>query len=822
MRKILALLSVIGIASFSQKTAAQAETDVKVTGKVVSAQHAIESASVSLLRSKDSSVVKLAVSDKNGQFSIEKIKAGRYFLSVQALGHAKYYGASFDLAPAKSEYNHPIIELVAAVKMLNGVTVTSQKPLVEQKIDRTVVNVEASVSNTGTNALEVLEKSPGISVDKDGNISLKGKQGVQVFIDGRPAYLSGQDLANMLRNMQSTQLDQVEIMTNPPAKYDAAGNSGIINIKTKKNKQVGYNGSVTAGYGQGVYPKTNESVNMNYRSGKVNLFGNGSYAYREHFQTLNIQRKFIDAVSKNVKSNFEQQNDLHNSDNSFSGKIGMDYFASKKTTFGVVVNAAKSISEFTSRGRINIADPNYVLQSQTRAAADNNQDWKNFSTNLNFRQLLDTAGAELTADLDYITYHSLNRDLVTNRYYDAAGNPSLINKPDSLQGNLPQDISIYSAKMDFLKPLRNGAKFEAGWKSSFVRTDNNAMYDSLINGSPVRDVNRSNYFIYKENVNAAYLNFSKPLSKKISAQLGLRMEHTHSSGNQLTTNIVFNRDYVQLFPTAYLQYQPNPKNTYVLNYGKRIRRPDYESLNPFVHFLDRYTFEQGNPELRPQFSHNIELTHTYNNFLTTTLNYTHTTDIIQQVLEQNTSKNESYIKQTNIASQRQFGISVNAFLPVTKWWTSNVYLNVFNNRFSGIINKDPVTISATSGMFNVMEQFKFNKGWGVELSGFGRTQSVDGIFYIKPFAIMNLGLSKQVLNNKGSLRLSVRDLLWSQRIKGESKYSDIDAKFQQYGESRVVNLSFTYRFSKGKIGNVQRKRGGANDEASRIKNGDSN
>ncbi|MES2003404.1 MAG: TonB-dependent receptor [Bacteroidota bacterium] len=820
MKKIVTMLTVFGLTLSAFTVQAQNAVTGKVNGAVSSNQKPIESASVSLLKAKDSSVVKLAVSTKTGQFEIENVKAGKYLLSVQSLGHVKYFGQAFEISAASPAYTSPAIDLKMASKELVGVTVVSQKPLIEQKIDRTIVNVEASVSNTGTNALEVLEKSPGISVDKDGNISLKGKQGVQVFVDGRPTYLSGQDLANMLRNMQSSQLDQLEIMTNPPAKYDAAGNSGIINIKTKKNKQVGYNGSITAGYGQGVYPKTNESLNMNYRSGKVNLFGNASYAYRERFQKLEIQRKFIDAVSKNVLSNFDQENNLRNNDESYSGKIGLDYFASKKTTLGFVLNGSKSINEFGSRGAINISDPNYSLQSVTRAMSDNNQIWKNFSTNFNIRQLLDTTGSEITADFDYIKYKSTNGQSVTNKYFDANGNPSSGIKADTLLGNLPQDIAIYSLKVDYLKPLKKGARFEAGFKSSFVKTDNNALYDSVKNGVMVHDINRSNHFVYDENINAAYVNYSRPLSTKLSGQFGLRMEHTHSNGDQRTTGIVFKRDYVQLFPTAYLQYQANAKNTYVLNYGKRISRPDYQSLNPFVTFLDRYTYQQGNPNLQPQFSHNIELTHTYNNFLTTTLNYTKTTDIIQDVLEQNTAKNESYIKKTNIANQRQFGISVNAFVPITKWWTSNIYMNVYNNEFKGIINGDAVTVGATTGMFNIMEQFKFNKGWGAEVSGFGRTEGVEGIFRIKAFGTMNLGLSKQMMKNKGSLRISVRDVLWSQRIKGESKYSNIDAKFQQFGESRVVNVSFTYRFSKGKVANVNRKRGGANEEASRVKAGD--
>jgi hypothetical protein len=819
MKKMVAMLTALGITSFSFVGHAQTAAG-KVNGVVKASQKPVESASVGLLRAKDSAVVKMAVSDNMGQFEIDNVKQGKYLVVVQSVGHAKFYSEAFEMSGATSNYTVKAIQLLASSKVLGGVTVTSSKPLIEQKIDRTVVNVEASVTNTGSNALEVLEKSPGISVDKDGNISLKGKQGVQVFIDGRPTYLSGQDLANMLRNMQASQLDQLEIMTNPPAKYDAAGNSGIINIKTKKNKQVGYNGSLTIGYGQGVYPKFNESANMNYRAGKINLFGNASYANRERFQTLNIQRKFIDAISKDVRSNFNQQNNLKNNDESFSGKIGIDYFVSKKTTFGIVLNGSKSDNEFTSRGAINISDPSNILLSQTRAASDNNQIWKNFSTNFNIRQLLDTTGSEITMDLDYIKYKASNAQTVTNGYYNASGGPLAGANADTLLGNLPQDIAIYSLKMDYLKPLKNGARFEAGIKSSFVKTDNNAGYDSLKNNRLVHDYGRSNHFVYDENINAAYLNYSRPISKRISGQVGLRLEHTHSNGNQITTGIVFARDYVQLFPTAYLQYQANPKNVYVLNYGRRISRPDYKSLNPFVTFLDRYTYEQGNPNLQPQFSHNIELTHTYNNFLTTTLNYTRTTDIIQQVLEQNTARNESYMKRANIANQRQYGLSVNAAFPVTKWWTSNIYVNVYNNAFKGIVNGDLVNVSATSGMTNIMEQFKFNKGWGAELSGFYRTEAIEGVVRIKGFGIVNMGLSKQMLKNKGSLRLSVRDVFWTQRIKGEIKYSNVDATFQEFGESRVMNVSFTYRFMKGKVNTPQRKRGGANEEASRVKAGD--
>jgi iron complex outermembrane recepter protein len=818
MKKCYNLLTALGLCisifSFGQTTS-------KVTGVAKDKfQKNLEAATVSLLRTKDSSLVKVDMSDKQGRFEFVNIKEGSYLVSITAIGHKKSFSKTFSLNSGDAVNLGDVI-MEEESKDLKGIVVTSKKPLIEQRIDRTVVNVEASVTNVGTSALEVLEKSPGITVDRDGNISLKGKQGVIVMIDGRQTYLSAQDLANLLRNMQSNQLEQIEIMTNPPAKYDAAGNAGIINIKTKKNRVMGYNGSVTLGYGQGRYPKFNESVNMNYRTGKFNLFTNVSHNYRKSFNDLTIQRKFIEAGTKELKSHFDQVSRMKDKNQSYNAKLGMDYFASKKTTFGVVFSGFYNPGQFRNHSIIDISDPAYDLQSQTQAFVRNDEKWRNFSTNLNFRHVFDSTGKELTADIDYIGYNASNNQNLINTYFDALGNPMLV--PDTLLGDLPQDIKIYSGKIDYVHPLKKGAKLEAGIKTSFVRTDNNARYDSVLNGELVIDRGRSNHFIYDENINAAYVNISKQFSKKFSGQFGLRLEHTHAKGNQVTTGEKFERNYAQLFPTMFLQYSASEKNVFGLNYGRRIRRPDYESLNPFVMFLDRYTYEQGNPNLKPQFSHNVELSHTFMSFLTTTLNYTKTTDIIQQVLEQNTDENQTFVKQANIAKQRQYGVSVSAMTKFAKWWTGNIYANVYNNRFDGIVNNDFVSIGATTLVLNASQQFKFNKGWSAELSGFYRTEGVEGVFRIRPFGMMTIGASKQVLKTKGTVRVTVRDVLWTQKIKGESRFSNIDAAFQNQRDSRVANVSFTYRFSKGKVnGGNKRRTGGAGDEQNRVKVGGEN
>ncbi|HUQ96063.1 MAG TPA: TonB-dependent receptor [Chitinophagaceae bacterium] len=816
MRKFFYLPFILLFSAFS---AVQAQTNTTVIkGNVTDAtQKGLESATISLLKSTDSSVLKIAAADKNGSFRFENFGAGSYLVLATAVGYQAGYSEVFEIAIPVADVAVKPIQLAVASKNLTGVTVVAKKAFVEQKVDRMVVNVDASPTNVGSSALEVLEKSPGITVDKDGNISLKGKQGVMVLVDGRPTQLSGTDLANLLRSMNANQLDQIEIMTNPPAKYDAAGNAGIINIKTKKNKQFGYNGTVTLGYSQGVYPKYNSGINFNYRAGKVNLFTNLSENHWESFQHHDIQRKFRNESTKELLYDFDQQARMKNKNNSYNAKLGLDYFASKNTTFGIVFTGLTNPGTFSNRNIIDITDA-ASLASVTKAHVASGQEFKNFSTNVNFRQVLDTTGRELTADFDYIKYDSKGSQNLSNYYYDYNGNTQ--QKGDTLYGRLPQMIDILSGKVDYVQPLKKGARFEAGLKTSFVKTDNNANYDSVHNGQIVHDFGRSNYFIYEETINAAYANYNRPLTKKWNMQLGLRVENTLAKGNQKTTGETFNRSYTNLFPTAYFQYAADKKNSFGINYGRRVRRPNYESLNPFIEFIDRYTYEQGNPNLKPQFSHNMELSHTYNNFLTTTLNYTNTTDIIQEVIEQNNATNETYVKRANIASQKQYGIAVNVGKPVTKWWTTNLYVNFSNNQYKGVVNGTPVSLQGNVFMMNGSQQFTLSKKTSAEISGWFRGPGIDGVIAIKSLGAMSVGMSQKILKDKGTLRLNVRDVLGTQHFSAVSKYGNVDAAFQNSFDSRVVNIGFTYRFAKGKVEAKQSRRtGGADDEQSRVGKG---
>ena len=372
--------------------------------------------------------------------------------------------------------------------------------------------------------------------------------------------------------------------------------------------------------------------------------------------------------------------------------------------------------------------------------------------------------------------------------------------------------------MDYTHPLKGNAKIEAGVKTSYVETDNIANYDNLVNGEWTVDTGRTNHFVYKENINAAYVNTSKQFNKKWSAQLGLRLENTISNGNQLTTGETFKRNYTQLFPTAYVNYALNDKNQLNVNYGRRIQRPDYGDLNPFYYFLDKYTYQVGNPYLKPQFSHNIELNHVYKNMITTTVSYAAINDIINEQLQQIDSTHTTYVTRTNLAKQRTVTLSVNAAVPITKWWRTNIYAQGSYNRYEGFINTGIINVEGPAFNANMQNQFTLPKGWSMELSGYYNSKAVYGTIVGLPQGSVNFAVAKKMLKDKGTLKLNFRDFLGLQQWSGYSRYQNVDVTIHNKWDSRVVNVSFTYRFSKGQKAE-QRNNGGADEEQSRVKGG---
>ncbi|HVW59747.1 MAG TPA: TonB-dependent receptor [Puia sp.] len=824
MTNLRTLLSALFVLLFSFSLSAQVPA-ARVSGQVGDEDHRpVEAATISLLNAKDSSRIGQTVSNKAGWWAFDKVANGKYLVAASSVGHITNYSRVFELSRDKSSIIIQAIVLRATSKNLQEVAVIGKKPFIEQKADRMVVNVDASPSNAGATALDVLERSPGVTLDKDDNISLKGKQGVTIMIDNKPTYLTATQLASYLKSLPASAIDQIELMTNPSAKYDAAGNSGIINIKTKKNKTKGFNGNINLTHTQGVYPKPSGSLNLNYRNGKANFFLNGGYSRWEGFQHLDISRTYLDpGPDRVVNSIFTQGTEMHFTNPSMNLKFGMDYYLSGKTTLGFVVSGFRN--EENNRGTSNIflKDAHGSIDSMVFSPSTTKNTWKNGSVNLNFRHQFDSTGKELTADLDYVRYSSQN-----DQYFDNITTyPGNDHKTETiLTGNTPSNIDIYTFKSDYTHPLTKDLKFEAGVKSSYVRTDNLANYFNVVSDVPEVDTNKTNHFIYRENINAAYVNLNKQY-KKWGIQAGLRMENTNYSGHQLGNGLSvinkdssFSRSYFSFFPTVYVSYQANEKNQFSVNYGRRIDRPAYQDLNPFLFFLDQYTYQAGNPYLQPQFSDNIELGHTYGGWLSTTLNYSYTKDFFSETFEQ--SGRATIVRNGNIGSRQNAGIAVSAQLHVTKWWMSILYSNVNYTRFKGVLYNEPIDIDATTLTLNVNNQLTFPHGWSAELSGWYRTKGVEGQVVVYPLGQATAAISKKILQEKASLKLGVRDFLYTNKPHGYINFQQTEATFHNLRDSRQVSVTFSYRFGKPLKVPARRRTSGAGEEESRVKTGGNN
>ena len=526
-------------------------------------------ASVSLKKTADSGIVKIAVTGNNGEYTFPDIPAGKYFLNTSFVGFATINSPSFEHSGSSTTV--PAIVLFKVNGDLKAVTITATRPIVEVKADKTVLNVEGTINAVGQDALELLKKSPGVLVDRDDNISLSGKNGVQVYIDGKPSPLSGKDLADYLRTLQSSSIESIEIITNPSARYDAAGNAGVINIRLKKNKSLGTNGSVNAGYGISIHPRYNAGLSLNHRNSRVNIFGNYSYNRTINESFMNLHRIQLDTV-------FDQRNTITWKGNSHNIKTGVDYFLNSKQTIGVMMNGNYSKNDISSYSRTDISyqpTGEYVKKLVADNSNISTRDQNNF--NVNYRYA-DTTGRTFNVDADYGLFRIRTDQMQPNFYFDVTGTPI-----DTRIYNMvsPTDIDIYTGKADYEQNFKKG-RLSLGGKSSYVNSANDFKRYNVIEDAKNLDRDRSNDFNYKENINAAYINYNRQV-KKVTLQLGFRVEHTDakgvSHGQRFNGSAYepydssFHRNYINLFPSAALSFTKGKNNQFNITYSRRIDRP---------------------------------------------------------------------------------------------------------------------------------------------------------------------------------------------------------------------------------------------------------
>ncbi|MDB5200810.1 MAG: outer rane beta-barrel protein [Ferruginibacter sp.] len=811
MRKLLSCLfcTMVFAAANAQKISGSIKED---NGK------SSNGATISLLRAKDSGVVKYTVTKDDGKFEFSGITAGNYLVSASHIGYTPQYSSAIQLSG--SDVSVPPITLNKISAELKAVTVTAKKPMVEVKADKMILNVEGTINAVGTDALELLRKSPGVLVDKDDNLSLSGKNGVQVYVDGRPTPLSGKDLSDYLKSLQSANIEAVEIITNPSAKYEAAGNAGIINIRLKKNKSLGTNGSVNAGWAIGTYPKYNAGIALNNRNKRTNIFGNYNYNDSKNLNAFNLYRIAVDTI-------FDQRSRMIMDGINHSYKAGMDVFINKRSTLGFVINGGSSTTDIMNRGKTDISyQPTNTLVKILEANNSNHMTRNNTNFNGNYRYT-DTSGRELNVDADYGFYNLNSDQMQPNIYYDAAHQNELSRVVYNMIA--PTGIDIYSLKADYEQNYKKG-RLGIGGKSSYVSSDNDFQRYNVYGSGKQLDTLRSNRFDYKEKINALYVNYNRPF-KGFMVQAGLRMENTdskgHSAGFTRVNNAykgydsTFERNYTDFFPSMALTFNKNPMSQVSLTYSRRVDRPAYQDLNPFEFKLDEYTFQKGNTQLRPQYTNSFGVTHTYHYKLNTTLNYSHVKDIFSQLVD-TTEKSKTFITKKNLATQDI--VSLNISYPFQyKKFSSFINLNSYYSKYKadlGAAASRKINLDVFS--FNVYMQngLKLSKTLSAELSGFYTAPSIwQGTFKSIGMGGIDIGLQQTVLKGKGNLKASLSDVFKTMRWSGESNFAGQYTHAYGNWESRQFKLNFSYRFGNSQVKAARQRKSALEEEAKRTQGG---
>ncbi|MES2430843.1 MAG: outer membrane beta-barrel protein [Bacteroidota bacterium] len=768
----------------------------------------IPSATVAILQ--DGKLIKLVIADTNGVAVIENIFAGAYTFSIT---HNSYetLNTSAYLFP---ETNSITIKLKPTATLLNEVSVSAKKPFIQNVQGKTILNVDASVLNIGTTVLEVLEKSPGVMVDKNGGISLKGKSGVLVLIDDKATYLSGAELNNLLSSMNSSQVEQIELIPNPPAKYDASGNAGVINIKTKKNKVKGFNGSVILTAGQGVYSKKNSSLVLNYRTGKFNIFLTYSTAYNKYFTNIYALRKYYN--NSNLLTAVLDQPTRFKSDYFTNTiKTGIDYFISTKTTLGFVLGGNIIHRKAGSNATATWFDESGLQDSTVLTTSTSNNYFKNASINVNLRHAL-TPKQDIAVDIDGLNYKITNSQNFNNSLQGPSGYTEIS------RGSLPALLKIISVKFDHTLHFGKANVLLSGFKSSHINTDNTAAYQNFDGAVWQEDHNKSNHFLYKENINALYTSFDTE-HKRFNMQAGLRYELTnynaHQLGNLQQKDSAFHKMYSGLFPSGFLTYQADSSNSFTITVGRRLDRPAFQSLNPFTFIINKYTYETGNPFIVPQYSWNFELTHQYREFLTTAISYGVIKNYFSQLFLTDTVTGLLFYSQGNVGRTYNIGFSTTLVLSPVKWWSLTMQALYNYKELKGFNGTTDFRSDINQLNINLRNQFNFLKIYTGELAGFYTTRARNDLQEVLyPTGQVALGISRPVIKKKGTLKISVRDIFYAKSMEGFTQFNKATEYFYIRRDSRVISLGFTYRFGKAYKVN-KRAAGGADDEIERVGTG---
>jgi len=747
-----------------------------------------------------------AVTDEAGNFLIATTKTARVKLVVSSLGYISFTSGEFELQAGLQKDFGKII-LADEVTGLDEVTVKASRPQIIIEPDKTIVNVEGTVMAEGANALDVLGRSPGVFITSDGSINLNGRTGVTVMINDRPMYMSVADLTSFLRSMPADNIKSIEVMTSPSARFDAEGAAGVINIQLKKNTVDGVFGNVMIGGRYNGKAAPNAGVTLNVKKGKWTSNGTINYNEDVEINDLEIGRNF---QVEGGKSTFLQDSRIVERSHTPAFTGAANYELTPTQNLGINVQASTTSSNGLNNSGTSISNPGQTNGTSFTSINDSEDQRSRLFTNLHYDAKLDTLGGKISADLDFTVMDMGSNALLNNAY-----STGMTQSKDRVLTLNDMYYTIFTSKVDWIQPLKGGKLLEAGLKGSWVESDNDLDLSRAINDAPLQPDPNSNRFIYQENVLAAYSSLKGDFSPKLSYQAGLRMEYSDVTGTSKTLNQVNKQEYTNLFPSVFLQHKISDAYQVVYNVNRRITRPNYRLLNPFVYYIDPLTTEKGNPNLRPQYSTNLEMDHVIKGVYQFTLGYSVTENSFQQVFEQNEEARSSTLYTANFDKTKNFNFQGVVPFELVKWWNTSNLVQLNYNKFKSLIGKDLLDISQLSYVLRTQHNFSLPKGFKMELVGTYLGPQIWGMGEVRGFGWVDAGITKSVMKDKLSLSINGGDLFRTQWVRASVNFAAIDTRILQYQNEQSVRFTLRYNFSKGQSFRVN-SNSGSSEERKRL------
>ena len=779
-----------------------------VRGTIKDEEGAKGGATVELHRAKDSSVIKLTLSKLDGTYIFTDIKEDRYFISISHIGYYVFQSPQFAV-----EGGDPVsidARLQPVSSEMQAIEVKSQKPLIEVSGNKIILNIEGNANSIGSDMLDLLRKAPGIVVSRDCNINLNGKNGIAIYIDDKRVDLNMQQLASYLSSIPSSQVQTIEIISNPSASFDAEGNAGIINVRLKKDRSLGTNGTFDAGLNIGTYAKVNSGFSINYRNKKLNIFGNYSYNHSIN-ATNNVSERTVADTFFHQTGLLKQGSDIHNI------RAGFDYSLSKKHMFGIMVRSNFSDLDWNNNSQTMISNISTLKENRilkTNNTRDQGKTYAFFNANYNYSN----AGNLVMLNLDHNIYYSSNRQYLPNNYYDTTGTNLLYSTAYRIIA--PVHIHINSAKVDWVRNFKT-SKLETGFKTSFVHSLDD--FDQYIPGSGQENLSDHNYFNYYENINAAYLNYSK-VSKHMTVEGGLRAELTSLHGLSTSWNYMdskskdsaFKRQYLNIFPAFSLNYVLGKNFSAGINYNLRIDRPAYQNLNPFEFKLDEYNLQRGNINLRPQYTQALSANLAYKNKLKLIMTYSRIKDMYILLSDTtNGSKSVLIYENLNRVHTSSFNLSypwqyrfLSVFASLLGTYTR------FREEFGAgrVIDQQVKALNA-----NLQASGKISKTFSFDLTTYYNSSDLyEGSFVTRPVWTLDAGFSQVLAKGSLILKEAVTDIFHTLHYRDESNFAGQRTIIYTHFESRLFKIGLSWRFGNNQVRSAREHASSSDEENKRV------